>query len=185
MATRVLVLDDSLAIQKAIQVALDRHPVDLNFAATAEAGRQVLAQGLPDVVFLSERITLPTELSDQFQRSSDRVVLVCSNIGAEAAPHWLVAAKRLNKPFTSQDVIASVEKCIGQRLSSEPNHAPGTDPLLSNTLPGRQTQADMQQQIEAAVRSYCQEHFRSIAKEVITEELGRLTAEHLSSPDRS
>jgi two-component system, OmpR family, KDP operon response regulator KdpE len=126
-----LVVDDEVAILRAVQANLARHDFRVEVAATAREGLDAFGRVHPDVVLLD--LGLPDmdglDVIQAIRRRSSTPIVVLSARGAErdkVAALDLGADDYLTKPFGANELLARVRAAL--RHASGP--AAGTQPIV-------------------------------------------------------
>lgn len=113
MKTRILLIDESITVQKVVSLTLDKSQYALVFAKSRAEATTLIPSELPDVILISDQMTgihipsFPKELETWLGgQKPPPVVLIASNEIREARHYAAV----LKKPFTPQALKAVIEE---------------------------------------------------------------------------
>ena len=114
---RILVMEDTLQVQRSLRQLLTGQDYEVTFARTGEAGLHEFARHLPDVVLLD--LVLPDmdglEVCRQIRTRSNVAVVVLSALDDEetkVAALDLGADDYITKPFGAQELLARVRVAL-------------------------------------------------------------------------
>src|SRR5436190_1012251 len=140
---KVLVIDDSLMLLSFVKEILAEANYQVATAATAEEGLVSAKRDLPDLILLD--YVLPDMKGDEVSRhlSQDSAtakvpIIYMSGFGADLKPDQVNNANiigSLNKPFTSDLLLKTVEKYIPMGLSEPKSRVVQTEQLPPATKP--------------------------------------------------
>jgi DNA-binding response OmpR family regulator len=132
--TRILVVDDSLSVRKALEIILKPHSYDVRMADSGEAALDVLDEHKADLVIAD--VLMPGmsgfELCEQLMRDSERggmpVILISGIVSDEeqTKARSVGAFGLVKKPFKADDLLPTVRAA----LASKP------EPVAAATVPG-------------------------------------------------
>ena len=138
-ARKVLVIDDSLMLLGFVKEILSEANYEVSTAATAEEGLAAAANDPPKLILLD--YVLPDMKGDEVcRRLSENAatanvrIIYMSGFGTDLQPDEIKSASvigSLNKPFTSDLLIKTVENYMPKDPSSEPEQ-PATNPAEEN-----------------------------------------------------
>lgn len=136
MRARVLVVDDSVTIQKAVELALNRAGVDLIQARSAEEALRKVREERPDLMLIDHSMPDQSgqELCATFRKDPQLNDVPIIMMGpalqplSESEVRQVGANDVVTKPFESQTLIGKVKQLIGAPVSfgaaGEPSQAP-------------------------------------------------------------
>ena len=194
MEANILVADDSITIQKAIKIAFASHKVKIHCVSGYEAVLSFLKQwnGAPLDLVIADADLKGCEGIASFvnlrEVTGSRILLLRGAYEPqipEATFKDNGFTSILKKPFqgdslvkvatglmtNAPEVSASV---VGATIEQSISANPSFEATLSDKV---ELGTDISEMVRAEVRAYCKEHFDKIAKEVILEEMRRLTEE--------
>jgi DNA-binding response OmpR family regulator len=140
---KVLVIDDSLMLLSFVKEILAEANYSVVTAATAEEGLVAASNDVPDLVLLD--YVLPDMKGDEVSRhlaknsATAKVrIIYMSGFGADLKPDQISNANvigSLNKPFTSDLLLKTVEKYMPKEPSAPESKAVETEPTPSTAQP--------------------------------------------------
>ena len=186
MTTKILVADDSTTIQKVIRLAFSRYPLQLVYASSLLEARNILQQEPIDLVLMDSCLPGVTskEHIDKFMQDHPSLAFVFLigsfkgiDLNALASPQ---KNQILKKPFEPSQIVDVVRQVLGRPF--DPDHEQALEPKATKEPVSQPAAMDLggidQQQLSQMVRSavydYCDSHFESLIKDVITAEIRQL-----------
>jgi DNA-binding response OmpR family regulator len=140
---KVLVVDDSLMLLSFVKEILSEANYQVTTAATAEEGLVFAKRDVPDLVLLD--YVLPDMKGDEVSRHLSQTpatakvrIVYMSGFGADLKPDQNNNANvigSLNKPFTSDLLLKTVEKYMPEELSESKSNAVGSEHALPAAEP--------------------------------------------------
>jgi len=147
MKKLVLLVDESLTVQKVVALTLDRNRFQVAYAKSrAEVLRQ-FAETVPDVVLVSDQVpdlpatTFPREIETWLARRAPTppFILITAQEGADARQY----AATLKKPFSPQRLLQTVTDLLPKTASAASPTAPNRGPESAADDLGEQRMARM------------------------------------------
>jgi UDP-3-O-[3-hydroxymyristoyl] N-acetylglucosamine deacetylase len=130
---RILVVDDEEQIRASLRGVLSDEGFAVIEAGDGRRARELLAAGAPDLVILDvwlpeiDGITLLEEIKSTHPNLP--VIIICGHANIEAAVRAtrLGAADFIEKPFSLEALLASIERALGQGDASAEKSSAGSD----------------------------------------------------------
>ena len=198
---QVLTADDSAAIQRVVQVSLTPYAIDVISADNFSAACEKIATQQIDLVIADAELTGIESLPDLQRLTAEGkipLILLLSSYSKidESTLTELGFQQILHKPFESKELLQLVAFNLQldiEARSTDWQPFPATPPADETTasLPQRAAASAVNKDdsidhnfatlVRKAVFEYCQNHFPSIARELVLEEIRRLQNEKSNS----
>ena len=157
MKKRILLVDESLTVQKVVALTLDKGRYEIIYARTRQEVIKSVLDEIPHLILLSDAVqelpwqSFPKELEAWLGRNvSPPPVLLITNQEIREAKHY---AACLKKPFTPQNLQAAVEAQFAAGDDSDPLERTDTRGFVSNPELNRSGASADEDRLERAFNS--------------------------------
>ena len=192
MSVRLLLADDSEAIQKVISISFADLAVELRSVANKEQALNALHEEPADLVLADARLDGTASASDFLELArlcaNNKILLLEGSY--DGVDHEAFRAHGLNhiikKPFETGDLIRYIEDKLNVPLHADAiersggqkaTPAPGWDGSDFDSQAKAFVEAKLDQIVAKQVESFCRDRFEDIARQVLESELKRLLSE--------
>jgi len=204
MIKRILLIDNSVTVQKVVSLTLDRTRYDLSFCQSRSEVRQKLSEQLPDVILVSDQLkdldpqTFPKEVESwvgQLQRIPAIIL-----ISKDGDSDWQQYDGVLHKPFTPAELESQVAMAVGtapvqtqpttttlkEAAVSKPTNlwspagvknTPKTYPKVSGEVPTSSVESQLVENLDQVVDRVLTRIVPPIVEKIVRERLDKLLKE--------
>ncbi len=138
MKPKILLVDDSLTVQKVVALSLDRNRFQILFAKSSVEAIRSISESQPSVVLVSDTVLGPNASSFpkevELRLGRDRQVPPMVLISARSKTDSKHYAGTLQKPFTPQALAQSIDAVMVGSTAGASNETLGTEAVGTGTL---------------------------------------------------